>query len=37
MLELLTADYTYVNERVARHYGIPNVTGAAFRRVTLPE
>ena len=37
VLELLTADYTYVNERVARHYGIPNVTGAAFRRVTLPE
>ena len=37
VLDLLTADYTYVNERVARHYGIPNVTGAAFRRVTLPE
>jgi hypothetical protein len=37
VLELLTADYTYVNERVARHYGIPNVTGAAFRRVTLPD
>ena len=37
VLELLTADYTYVNERVARHYGIPNVTGAAFRRVSLPE
>ena len=36
VLELLTADYTYVNERVARHYGIANVTGAAFRRVTLP-
>ena len=37
VLDLLTADYTYVNERVARHYGIPNVTGAAFRRVTLPD
>ena len=37
VLELLTADYTFVNERVARHYGIPNVTGPAFRRVTLPE
>ena len=37
LLELLTADYTFVNERVARHYGIPNVTGPAFRRVTLPE
>src|SRR5687767_14606558 len=36
VLDLLTADYTYVNERVARHYGIPNVTGANFRRVTLP-
>jgi mono/diheme cytochrome c family protein len=35
--ELLTADYSYVNERVARHYGIPNVTGDDFRRVTLPE
>jgi hypothetical protein len=36
VLDLLTADYTYVNERVARHYGIPNVTGSEFRRVTLP-
>ena len=36
VLDLLTADYTYVNERVARHYGIANVTGAEFRRVTLP-
>ena len=36
VLELLTADYTYVNERVARHYGIPNVTGNEFRRVSLP-
>ena len=36
VLDLLTADYTYVNERVARHYGIPNVTGPEFRRVTLP-
>jgi hypothetical protein len=37
VLDLLTADYSYVNERIARHYGIPNVTGPAFRRVTLPE
>ena len=37
VLELLTADYTFANERVARHYGIPNVTGPAFRKVTLPE
>jgi len=36
VLDVLTADYTYVNERVARHYGIPNVTGAHFRRVALP-
>jgi hypothetical protein len=36
VLDLLTADYTYVNERIARHYGIPNVTGSEFRRVTLP-
>ena len=37
VLDLLTADYTFVNERIARHYGIANVTGAEFRRVTLPE
>ena len=36
MLDLLTADYTFVNERLARHYGIPNVAGDEFRRVTLP-
>jgi cytochrome c553 len=35
VLDLLTADYTFVNERLARHYGIPNVAGEAFRRVTL--
>jgi hypothetical protein len=37
VLELLTADYTFVNERIARHYGIPNVYGDHFRRVTLGE
>ena len=37
VLDLLTADYTYANERIARHYGIPNVTGPAFRRVALPD
>ena len=37
VLDLLTADYTFVNERLARHYGIPNVTGNEFRRVTLPD
>ena len=36
VLDLLNADYTYVDERLARHYGIPNVKGPAFRRVTLP-
>ena len=36
LLDLLTADYTFVNERIARHYGIANVTGAEFRRVTCP-
>jgi hypothetical protein len=33
VLELLTADYTFVNERLARHYGIPGVYGSHFRRV----
>ena len=37
VLELLTADYTFVNERLARHYGIPNVYGSRFRRVTLAD
>jgi hypothetical protein len=36
VLDLLTADYTFVNERLAKHYGIPNVYGPRFRRVTLP-
>ena len=31
-LDLLTADYTFVNERLAKHYGIPNVYGSHFRR-----
>jgi Protein of unknown function (DUF1592)/Protein of unknown function (DUF1588)/Protein of unknown function (DUF1585)/Protein of unknown function (DUF1595)/Protein of unknown function (DUF1587) len=35
VLEIVTADYTFVNERLARHYGIPNVTGGRFRRVEL--
>ena len=35
-LDLLTADYTFVNERLARHYGIPNIYGSHFRRITLP-
>ena len=36
VLDLLRADYTFVNERLAKHYGIPNVYGGHFRRVTLP-
>jgi len=35
--ELLSADYTFVNERLARFYGIPNVYGTHFRKVTLPD
>jgi mono/diheme cytochrome c family protein len=37
VLELMTADYTFVNERLARHYGIANVYGSHFRRITLPD
>jgi len=37
VLDLLTANYTFVNERLAQHYGIPNVQGSYFRRVTFPE
>ncbi len=33
--DLLTADYTFINERLAKHYGIPNIYGSQFRRVTL--
>ena len=36
VLDLLDADYTFVNERLAKHYGIPNIYGPQFRRVTLP-
>ena len=35
VVDLLTADYTFLNERLAKHYGIPNVYGTHFRRVTL--
>jgi hypothetical protein len=37
VLELLTADYTFVNERLARHYGVPNILGNEFRRVRLDD
>jgi hypothetical protein len=36
-IELLTADYTFVNERLARHYGMRGVTGPAFRKVAYPD
>ena len=36
VLDLLRADYTFVNERLARHYGIPNIYGNRFRKVSLP-
>jgi mono/diheme cytochrome c family protein len=37
VMDLFTADYTFVNERLAKHYGIPNVTGGQFRRVPVPD
>ncbi|RPI55854.1 MAG: DUF1592 domain-containing protein [Acidobacteria bacterium] len=37
VVDLLTADYTFVNEQLARHYSIPNVYGSHFRRVTLAD
>jgi mono/diheme cytochrome c family protein len=37
LLDLLTADYTFLNERLARHYGVRNVYGSHFRRVTLTD
>jgi len=37
VLDLMTANYTYVNERLAKHYSIPNIYGSRFRRVTLTD
>jgi len=37
ILDLLRANYTFVDERLAKHYGIPNVYGSRFRRVEFPE
>ena len=37
VLDLMTADYTFLNERLARHYGVPGVNGSHFRRVTLAD
>jgi hypothetical protein len=36
VLDLLNADYTFVDERLAKHYGIPNIHGSYFRRIDLP-
>ncbi len=37
VLDLLTANYTFLNERLAKHYGIPNILGNRYRRVTLTD
>ncbi len=37
VIDLLAADYTFLNERLARHYGIPNVRGSHFRKVALED
>jgi hypothetical protein len=37
LLELLSADYTFVNDRLARHYGFPGIVGSQFRRITYPD
>ena len=37
VLDLMTADYTFLNERLARHYRVPNIYGSQFRRVTLTD
>ena len=36
VLDLMTANYSFLNERLAKHYGIPNIEGTYFRRVTFP-
>ena len=37
VLDLMTADFTYVNERLAKHYGMPDIYGSQFRRVTVSD
>jgi cytochrome c551/c552 len=37
VLDLMTADYTFLNERLAKHYGVPNIYGSHFRRVTVSD
>jgi hypothetical protein len=36
VLELLSANYTFLNERLAKHYGVPNIAGSYYRKVTFP-
>ena len=37
VMDLLTADYTFVNERLARHYGVPGILGQDFRKISYPD
>jgi mono/diheme cytochrome c family protein len=37
VVDLMTADYTYLNERLAKHYGVANIYGSHYRRVTLTD
>jgi hypothetical protein len=37
VLDLMNGDFTFINERLARHYGIPNIYGSAFRRITVSD
>ncbi len=37
VLDLISANYTFLNERLARHYGVPNIKGSYFRRVAFPD
>jgi mono/diheme cytochrome c family protein len=37
VVDLMTADYTFINERLAKHYGIPGIYGSRYRRVTLTD
>jgi len=37
VLDLMTADYTFLNERLAKHYGVPNIYGSQFRRVAITD
>ncbi len=37
VLDLMTADYSFLNERLAKHYGVPNIYGSHFRRVVLKD